>query len=777
MILAHHIDKLYRDEQITWQRKNKFIERLNTLFSDNFDLPKVNNVEDYVRLSREIILKTFEKGDTFHNNVLTDVRQGERKRMVRRCKDPTQLSKAAKYWERIRVSYKKSLCRDYALMFGKYVETLHYTSSIYFTVRLTATSTGLLFVILERSVTVVQKWLRATMLKFMDMLKRQRLLSDAVEQSFQKVFTRELKQCIDEIMTRKKEIIESEETKSLSLYLQEMVGLKETYTKLLIIQSYISMSSNEDIRFEMVPTQKIIDKFSVCSQYAHASEVAAQNANLSFARYSHTLLLEGISQPLNTFITRMKHHTDRIFQEEVSKFARESRNELNLKSAFDQINGILSNMDLKFDEIFNRLTDILTENLGTVEEAGLDFQLFYNGLIKRRRSKMRFLVNKMQLLFRTIVKCHCPISWKRSIRHIEKAPTMSISACCEQNLYMGLFDDYDFSNLVKKCSSKSFLILISSIMKKFEVLNDGIIEEIMDNHDSAMHYVNEFEPGITKSIKQFQKKTFLTLFYQVKQFKRRELMLHTTCTFLNNILSSIEGTIEKDKDLMDTLVDYAEKITKLVEEKITEQKSPTYTLADGMLDATKIQGSLNISQQRLSRNPNLDVEEKEASAEDVKTALENYVAICKTLYVEEAESAPEETHSMLTFDYLDANESFNAIGNQYQFLNDRSIRNGDIMRESWEVLHLLWRKSFISREQIYSYMRDLTFFSHDDYQSACKTIMEMKVGIKDVIAVMMITIGRKKAKRLWAKLFNALSATSKLNKINKLSNFERVVLR
>ena len=141
-------------------------------------------------------------------------------------------------------------------------------TSICFTVRLTATSTGLLFVVLEWSVNLVQKWLKTTMFKFMDILKRKRLLSDYVEQSFQKVFTKELEECIEEIITRKKNIIESEETKSISLYLHQMLGLNDTYTRLLILQSYISISSNEDIMYDIIPPQKIIENFlSVVSMH------------------------------------------------------------------------------------------------------------------------------------------------------------------------------------------------------------------------------------------------------------------------------------------------------------------------------------------------------------------------------------------------------------------------------------------------------------------------------------------------------------------------------
>lgn len=715
--IVFHIDTLMFDKKINLEKRNEFVGQLVTVLQPvKCNLSGKKNTGDIIVVISETILKHNQNGIKFFQDLLDTIKiKIERDNSIR-SKDPDVLKqieeKEKRKKEKVQkefIHYHSSLLHeDFISIFNKYLEILHSISNIIVDEQLFTVSTCILFIILKQSINLIHIWIKHTVAKSTDSLKKKRLLKEDVDKSFQLVLNDELESLVSHLTLQRQRVVELSESKSVLNYRAQLKGINkrfsEIYDRLLPeIDNYIQDIENED---RNASVQKIISKFMISLQYKDSiKQICNKNSNFNDVIVS---LINSLSQPLNIFYLRMKTRVHDIYSQHPPESVDEFRNymgdvvELKQAVGINHLSVVMTSLEQNSNELVNKITLLLEGNNALLRESRDNLVNFHNDSALKRKNKIFDLATLRQTVLKCIIQCHCPLSWENCVMITESAPKDFVSAFCELNISCGSLENYNFLTQVDRITKNiSLEIGTSSILRKFESINEEVVNEIDGIYTNAIQGIgNGMSNSCTKYIERVHKGTLSNLLLNIKRLKRLKYGLNLTNTFLINILSDLEEAdgIRDESQLMQGLVLFCKKVKK------TMNSLTTYM-------TTEAENELRLK---------------------IDQGLVNYLNTCKSFVLQTFSHITD-----YTFDIDEICSSIIEIGRHYKYVNDRITITQDLIAENRKLIKLLFNDNLVSEGKLFLHLKDLFMcLLKDEHQDVIHSITSENesISMQDIIS-------------------------------------------
>ena len=665
--LTSHIDQLLEDEQINSQTKAKFCDRLTEFYREKVKFDQVNeSIDDFHRTNSSVLFTCVYQGILFHEELLNDTRNHERRSLLSKSKDPTLLKKSAEDWEIIKLMYSENLQKDMAIMFQKYLETLNNVSTICLSMRLKMISNGWLLVTTRKFIDDIHVWIKSKLMHRLDTLKKDRLLPDNLDASFREIFEQELLEVIASIRNRVYEVIEDSEKESLRSCEQHMQALKEDNEKTLRLLLCVCNFSSEYLA-SISSAESIIQNFSACISYAEVCSTLVEDSNVVFSKYFQSKFVECFREQLTVFTSRLKFYVSRIFREESSNTT--SGYDANLSTAFSLLSAAISNLDKRYEKIVTRFSGTVTDDVAQfkAKESHIFQQSSHLGNINSRQE-----IRRHHVLFKSLLQCTPPLSSSKCSMQIEQGVHLAFASLTRQALQkLYYLQNYGFHTRLNK-SPKNVISSRSSLLKRLVNTNEMMVEEVISIYNSVSC---DDETPVAQDealVKNFQQGTFSEVFRTLWRLKESSLVLQEMCTFLIRILSTNESA-SRDEGIIRTcnIIDVSTFVTKLQNETSMMRQAGTQHV---LLPAI------------------------------IKT-YSKYQSTCETL---------AQKYDYAYTSIMDAHERMRVdlgvilnLRQQHRRMEQQCLMNSVLLKASWDLLRLLLEKGSIDMNDVNFYCTNI----------------------------------------------------------------------
>lgn len=301
-----HIENLCTKGLISAEAKQKHIQRWGELFpavaSKGGDSSR--EINEFMEYGSDVIMSNYTEGTKFFNNVLEGSLASPHKGDQHTGEEKAK-KKQADLEEQKKLS-KKQMESDFTVLCGKLFDSFHHISCTCLNVQLATISTTFLLLVLKKSVGMIHYWLKYTVAKRTDSLKRRRLLVQDEDATFQKRFREEMDHLLAHLYSTRTKSMKERELSLLSEYVAQKQVLDEHYASALT-----SFAVDNPTSLDGLNSEKLSEKFGLVTHYTDSYEKLVYEGNL-FADF-HSNYLSDMSHALNIFMSRMKSHAEDIY--------------------------------------------------------------------------------------------------------------------------------------------------------------------------------------------------------------------------------------------------------------------------------------------------------------------------------------------------------------------------------------------------------------------------------------------------------------------------------